>query len=94
MLWYKVRGYQAHAGIRKCREILLYIKANDPVHALIRYQRVPSIKKNLHGQGRFPDIVEATLEETKTIEEKIRRNKRSKNKERCWFYMPRKMKIS
>jgi len=86
MQWYKIEGFQGHVGTGKSQEITLYVKAKDITQTIKKYQRVPSIKKNLNGKGVFPNISE--VENQIELEEIIKNDSRVKNKQKCWFYFP------
>ena len=81
MTWYKCLGYQGHYGAGREEEVVVFVRADNMVRALKRYNQVPTIKKLRRG-NKIPSINEAQDKEITLLEE-IRRKKD------IWFYIMR-----
>ena len=64
--WYKILGYMAHQGTGNLQSIIVYIFANDIIHALNKYKKVPGVKRD-----DYKDIVPLSKEDSIKLEDII-----------------------
>lgn len=64
--WFQINGQAGHVGAGRARPVLLYLFAENIVHALNKYKGISRIKSTL-----TPDVKMLTESEGKKLEQKI-----------------------
>lgn len=81
MRWYKCKGYQGHVGAGRENEVVVFVRENNIISALKKYNQVPTIRRMRKGY-KMPSITEAENEDARMLEQ-------LRKKHGIWFYIRR-----